>query len=77
MLNQSSKKRWGARLVNIIKHLPNKVFIVVPSLEGWPTKAKEAPKEAPSPPEVRLTLLVTNPVFQCLTFFGKIEVIFV
>ena len=32
------------------------------SLEGWPTKAKEAV----SPHEVRLTPLDTNPVFQCL-----------
>ena len=32
------------------------------SLEGWPTKAKEAP----SPNEVRLVPLDTNPVFQCL-----------
>ena len=30
-----------------------------PSLEGWPTKAKEAP----SPHEVRLTLLTTLEVF--------------
>ena len=30
------------------------------SLEGWQTKAKEAP----SPHEVRLTPLDTNPVFQ-------------
>ena len=30
------------------------------SLEGWPTKAKEAP----SPHEVRLAPLDTNPVFQ-------------
>ena len=35
---------------------------MTPSLEGSPTKAKEAP----SPHEVRLTLLETNPVFQCL-----------
>ena len=35
----------------------------MPSLEGWPTKAKEAP----SPHEVRLTPLdTTNPVFLCL-----------
>ena len=34
-------------------------FIVTPSLEGWPTKAKEAL----SPHEVRLTPLDTNPVF--------------
>ena len=33
-----------------------------PSLEGWPTKGKEAP----SPHEVRLTPLDTNSVFQCL-----------
>ena len=32
------------------------------SLEGWPTKAKEAP----SPHEVRMSLLDTNPVFQSL-----------
>ena len=35
---------------------------MIPSLEGWPTKAKEAP----SPHEVRLTPLDTNPVFQNL-----------
>ena len=35
---------------------------MIASLEGWPTKAKEAP----SPHEVRLTPLDTNPVFQCL-----------
>ena len=34
------------------------IFIVAPSLEGLPTN-----KEAPSPLEVRLTLLDTNPVF--------------
>ena len=33
-----------------------------PSLEGLPIKAKEAP----SPHEVRLAPLDTNPVFQCL-----------
>ena len=32
---------------------------MIPSLEGWPTKAKVAP----SPHEVRLTPLDTNPVF--------------
>ena len=31
---------------------------MTPSLEGWPTKAKEAP----SPHEVRMSLLDTNPV---------------
>ena len=35
---------------------------MIPSLEGSPTKAKEAP----SPHEVRLAPLDTNPVFQCL-----------
>ena len=35
---------------------------MIPSLEGWPTKAKEAP----SPHEVRLALLDTNPLFQSL-----------
>ena len=35
---------------------------MTPSLEGWPTKAKEAP----SPHEVRLSPLDTNPVFHSL-----------
>ena len=35
---------------------------MIPSLEGWPTKAKEAP----FPHEVRLAPLDTNPVVQCL-----------
>ena len=35
---------------------------MTPSLEGWPTKAKEAP----FPHQVGLALLDTNPVFQCL-----------
>ena len=39
---------------------------MTPSLEGLPTKAKEAP----SPHEVRLALLDTNPVLQCL---GKVH----
>ena len=38
------------------------ISIVIPSLEGWPTKAKEEP----SPHEVRLSPLDTNPVFECL-----------
>ena len=38
---------------------------MIPSREGWPTKAKEAP----SSHEVRLTPLDTNPVFQCLGKF--------
>ena len=36
---------------------------MTPSLEGWPTKAKEAP----SPYEVRLDPLDTNRVFQSLS----------
>ena len=52
-------KRWGARLVDV------NIFIVKPALAGWPTKAKEAP----SPHEVRLTLLDTNPIFQCFGVF--------
>ena len=39
--------------------IPQGIFIVTPSLEGWPTKVEEAP----SPHEVKLTLLDTNPVF--------------
>ena len=35
---------------------------MIPSLEGWPAKAKEVP----SPHEARLTPLDTNQVFQCL-----------
>ena len=35
---------------------------MIPSLEGWPTEAKEAP----SPHEVRLTSMDNNPVFLCL-----------
>ena len=35
---------------------------MTPSLEGWPTKAKEVP----SPHEVRLAPLDTDPVFQSL-----------
>ena len=41
---------------------PYGIFIVTPSLKMGPTKAIEAP----SPHELRLTLLDTNPVFQCL-----------
>ena len=35
---------------------------MAPSLEGWPNKAKEVP----SPHEVRLALLDTNAMFQCV-----------
>ena len=34
---------------------------MTPSLEGWPSKAKEAP----SAHEVRLAPVDTNPVFKC------------
>ena len=62
--NQPNKKRRVARLVDVIKHTPKGIFLVIPSLEAWSTKAEEAP----STDEVRLTLLETNPVFQ---FLGK------
>ena len=35
-----------------------------PSMEEWPTKAKEVP----SPHKVRPIPLATNPVFQCVRF---------
>ena len=38
---------------------PRGIFIVIPPLEGWPTKAIEAP----SPHEEILAPLDTNPVF--------------
>ena len=40
---------------------------MIPSLEGLPTKAKEAP----SPHEVRLSPLDTNPVFHSLGDYEK------
>ena len=46
---------------------PYGIFIVTPSLEGSPTKAKEAP----SPHEVRLAPLDTNPVFPYLRDLSK------
>ena len=48
---------------------------MIPSLEGWSTKAKEAP----FPHEVRMPLLDTNPVFQSLgetVFQSLIETVF-
>ena len=42
---------------------------MIPSLEGWPTKAKEAP----SPHEVRMSLLDTKPVFQSLGGGGNLN----
>ena len=42
---------------------------MTPSLEGSPTKAKEAP----SPNEVRLAPLDTNPVFECQGKFSMSE----
>ena len=44
---------------------------MIPSLEGWPTKAKEPS----SPHEVRLTPLDTNSVFQCLGDFVQIRAV--
>ena len=61
-INQPNRKRWCVKLVDV-KHLSCKTsFIVTPLLEGWPTKAKEAP----SIHEVRLAPLDTNLVFQSL-----------
>ena len=45
---------------------------MTPSLEGWPTKAKEAP----SPHEVRLAPVDPNPVFQCLGEKGLVLFLF-
>ena len=53
--------RWEAGQCNKTS-TPKGIFIVIPLLEGWPTKAKEAPSNH----EVRLTPLDTNPVFLCL-----------
>ena len=43
---------------------------MIPSLEGWPTKAKEAP----SPHGVRLAPLDTRPVLQCLRDKKKMDI---
>ena len=51
--------------MDLTKHLPIGSFVMTPSLEGWLTKAKEAP----SAHEVRMTPLDVNPVFQCLWEF--------
>ena len=48
---------------------PLVTFIVKPSLEGWPTKVEAVS----SPHDVRLTLLDTNPVFQCLGAFKNLH----
>ena len=42
---------------------------MIPSLEGWTTKADEEP----SPHEKRVTLLDTNPVLRCLIIFKMIS----
>ena len=52
----------GCRAGQCKTSTPKGIFIVTPELEGSPTKAKEAP----FPHEVRLALLETNLVFQCL-----------
>ena len=69
IFNQTNRKRWGVRLIDIITHLLHKVFFMTLSLEGWPAKAKEAP----FPLEVRLTPLDTNPVllFYCNSWSVK------
>ena len=52
----------GCKAAQCKTSTPKDIFIVIPSLEGSPTKAKEAP----SFDEMRLALLDTNPLFQCL-----------
>ena len=48
---------------------PHGIFIVTPSLEGWPTKAREAP----SPHQVRLTLLTLHVSLIHLHLYGIIN----
>ena len=48
---------------------PKGVFVMTPSLEGLQTKAREAP----SPHDLRLVPLDTNPVFQCLVIKTNTE----
>ena len=57
--SEKAKKR---QLSTLITSTPQGISIVTISLEGWPTKDKKAPSLL----EVRLTLLDTSPVFQCL-----------
>ena len=58
--NQPIRKRWGARLVDVVKHLPHKIFFI----RHHHYKGSEPKlKEAPSPHQGRLVLLDTNPVF--------------
>ena len=52
----------GTRLVNVIKYLTCKVFLLWHYRQGSSTKAKKTY----SPHDVRLTTLGTNAVFQCL-----------
>ena len=48
-------------------------IFVMPSLEGWPTKVKEAT----SPHEVRLTLLDTNPAqLKTLDYLNKMKLFY-
>ena len=44
---------------------------LTPSLDGWSTKAKEATWGNTGPAEVKLALLDTSPVFQCLEGGGE------
>ena len=43
---------------------------MTPSLDGRPTRAKEAP----SPHQLRLILLDTNPVFKCLVEDSRLTI---
>ena len=46
----------GYKLMDVMKHLPQDIFIAMPLLKVWQTKAKEEV----SPFKVTMTLLDTN-----------------
>ena len=65
VLSNPIRKMWCQAGRRSKTSIPEGIFIVTPSLESWPTKAKEPP----SPHELRpLTPLDTTPVFQCHVF---------
>ena len=65
--NHSHYQKIGCEAGQCKTFSPEGIFIMTPSLEGLQTKAKEVP----SPHEVRLVLLNTNSVFQCLREIGN------
>ena len=62
--NQPNRKRYRARLVIVIKHLPHNVFLLWH--HHYTRRMATKAKVAPSSHEVRLTPLDTNLVFQYL-----------